>query len=1209
MRAPFRQFAIAVVFAVFASSLGWSQGTTSRVTGVVTDPSGAVVPGANVTLTNQATNLSFNTKSTSAGTYVFESVQVGTYAVSVEKEGFKKFVSAGNVLTIGQPMTVNVRLEVGQVAQTVSVSATAELVQTSTSGNIGNVVNQQAIENLPIVGARGRNPLNFIDFQPGVVVGGNTGGGVNINGSRDRAQNFTLDGIDVNENSAPGSDFSPLRVNPDSISEFRVLTSNFTPDYGRASGGEVAMVTRSGTNAFHGDAFWFYQTPRLEANEYSNNEFGIGKPQFVQHIYGGSLGGPIWKNKTFFFVNLQRLRTHETAQITSDVYTAEARKGTFRYVINGQNAPAGSANASVDANGNVLPGVNVGTYNVAANDPEGKGLDPTVQKVLGLTPPPNNFTVGDGLNIAGFSWSSPETEQQQDFTIRIDQVFNARNTMFVRWANGHQNTLGDIVNGGQAPFPNSPRVVDTERSPRNLAIGWRTIPTNASTNELVLGMNRFTFNFANPDSNYLTNPVFSFTNVTNPLQNYVGNLRALTTYQLVDNFSFIRGAHTFRTGINFVYTRHIDRRGSVGAFNVQPFADFSTSVDPVDATAFKLPTTINASTDRPDLDQTINELLGRVGNIEQSFVAQGSQFAPPGTVYDFDARYPEYDFYGMDTWKLRPNLTLDLGLRWAVMLAPRDPRNRISHPNQPFVVGAAPSSTLNWVKGPLYSNSLGNLGPSVGVAWDPFGTGKTSVRANYLLAYDHINTFSLSSAIYQSLPGQTFSVDNTAFGQAGGRLSDGLPVLAPPSGVAPSSLTQPPAFSTTSTTLIDPNWKPAETSEWSLSLERQLSSKTVLTVNYIGHHGVRLYGGYDANQVDIFNNGFLGAFQTVQAGGDSSLMDGLLQDDPARKSGETGSQEVRRLFPTTLKLGSVAQLAQTLATRTSGGVPVYVLNGFSPLFFMPYPQFSGGLNVLDSNDYSHYNGLGLELTRRLSPSLTYQFGYTWSHSLDTRSYDPTFTRVSRGAAQSSSSTPYNIHNRALNYASSDFDRRNVFYGEWTWTLPFGSGQRWGGHLNRVLGRVVGGWETAGILTWESGRPFTIYSGSFSFNNDVESPANCNGCSPGMGNLQTDPTTGRLFLISSAQKSLFSTPAAGQLGNTGRNGFNYPPIFDLDLDLAKRTKITETQSLEFRLEMTNATNSTQWEFMDSSIITSSVFGRESFPVNSSRKMQLGLKYYF
>ncbi|MGH9897940.1 MAG: carboxypeptidase-like regulatory domain-containing protein, partial [Pyrinomonadaceae bacterium] len=175
------------------------QGTTSRVTGTILDPSGAVVPGANVTLTNDATQVSFNTVTTESGIYAFDSVQVGTYTVTVEKSGFKKFVSSGNIININQPATVNVTIEVGAVTEVVQVEASADIVQTSSSGNFGNTVEQRPLETLPIAGTRGRNPLDFINFQPGVVSGANTGGGVHVHGARDRAFNFTLDGIDVND--------------------------------------------------------------------------------------------------------------------------------------------------------------------------------------------------------------------------------------------------------------------------------------------------------------------------------------------------------------------------------------------------------------------------------------------------------------------------------------------------------------------------------------------------------------------------------------------------------------------------------------------------------------------------------------------------------------------------------------------------------------------------------------------------------------------------------------------------------------------------------------------------------------------------------------------------------------------------------------------------------------------------------------------------
>lgn len=1197
---------------VLAAVTLWAQGITSRVVGTVTDPTGALVPGATVTLTNQATNVSYHTTTTSAGSYVFEAVTVGTYAVTVEKPGFKKFVTRENTLTIGQPMTVNAQLQVGEVSQVVQVTAAAQSVQTSTSGNFGNLVNQRAVQELPIVGTRGRNPLNFLLFQPGVVQClGCTGGGVNVNGSRDRAFNFTLDGVDINETSAGGSNFTPLRTNPDMLSEFRVLTSNFTPEYGRNSGAQVTMVTRSGTNQFHGEGFWFYQTPGLQANTFLNNENGIHRPQFVQHIYGFSVGGPVRKDKTFFFTNLQFLHVRQTQPITSTVYTSAARQGIFRFVTNGRNRPAGGSGASVDSSGNVLPGVSVASYDVGANDPAKLGLDPSVQKILALTPLPNNFTVGDGLNTAGFSFNSPDFERQVDATVRVDQVLNDRNTLFVRWSSGHQDTIGDAVNGGLRPFPTAPDVVDTRRNPRNLAVSWRSIPSSHTTNELVLGMNRFTFDFANPDPNFLSNPQWVLNNVDMPLQNFVGNLRALTTLQTVDNFTYVRGAHTFKAGINFRFQRHIDRRGSVAGFNVQPLADLSTTVDTVDPVAFNLPGNINTKFDLPTLKATVNDLLGRVGSITQGFVSSGDQFSPAGSIYSFDQRLPAYDAYGQDTWKIRPNLTADIGVRWEVDPSPTDPRNRIARPTECFVVGCPPTDQLKYVKGPLYDTTWGDFAPSFGLAWDPTGHGKTSIRANYRLAYDRINTFVLSSRIFQSIPGQTLGVDNVEFGEAGGRIRDGIPVLSPPAGVSPSQLTQPQAFSTASTTLIDPNYRPAKVNEWGLSIEHAFTPQMVLSVNYIGNHGVGLFGGYDANQVNILNNGFLNAFNIVKAGGDSTLMDSLLSADPRRKAGETGSQEIRRLFPSTLSLNSVGALAASLAKFSVKGVPLVVASGFSPFFFLNNPQFAGGLDVLDSNDHSSYNALQVILQRRASRQLTFQVSYTYAKALGLRYFDPTFSTVRTGAVQSATSTPFDIHNRNLNYARETFDRRHALQGYWVWNLPFGRGMRWGSSWNPVLDKVLGGWESSGILVLQSGEPFTPFAGAFTFSNVVQSPADClSGCSEGMGNIQFDPSKGTVVLFNKDQRNLFSTPAAGKLGNLGRNAFNLPPFFNLDLTISKRIFVTEHQNLELRVEMTNATNHPDFDLPDSSQITSSVFARERSGVaNNPRQVQVGVKYFF
>ncbi|HEX9962706.1 MAG TPA: carboxypeptidase regulatory-like domain-containing protein, partial [Pyrinomonadaceae bacterium] len=226
---------LAGCFCLFVyAGAAFAQGTTSRVTGTVTDASGAAVSGATVTLTNEATTVSLTTETSESGAYTFDLIQIGSYTVTVEKTGFKKLVSTRNKVNINQPATVNAALEVGDVSATVNVESTAEQVQTSTSGNIGSTIEQRTLESLPIVGLRGRNPLDLLNFQPGVVFGGNTGGAVNVHGSRDRAFNFTLDGIDINESSAGGSNFTPLRPNPDSVEEFQIVTSNFTAELGRS---------------------------------------------------------------------------------------------------------------------------------------------------------------------------------------------------------------------------------------------------------------------------------------------------------------------------------------------------------------------------------------------------------------------------------------------------------------------------------------------------------------------------------------------------------------------------------------------------------------------------------------------------------------------------------------------------------------------------------------------------------------------------------------------------------------------------------------------------------------------------------------------------------------------------------------------------------------------------------------------------------------
>jgi hypothetical protein len=1186
-----------------------AQGTTSRVTGVVSDSSGGRIPGATVTLTSEGTGVAFTTITSDAGAYTFEAVQVGAYTVKVELQGFKTFESTGNVVRIGEPKTVNAVLETGTLAETVQVVGGQETVQLSTSGNFGSVIDQKAVETLPIVGTRGRNPLSLVLTQPGVVSGANTGGGTHVNGARDRSWNYTLDGIDINETSAGGSNFASLRTNPDSLAEFKVLTGNTTAEFGRNSGGQVAMVSRSGTNRFAGTGFYFGQRPDLHANEWERNIDNLPKRQFEQNIYGFSLGGPIKKSKAFFFTNLQYLRAEQSATVTRTVYTEAARNGQWRYVVGGRNQPFGVTGASVDANGGVVPGVNIGTYNIPANDPAGIGINSEIRRTIGLTPLPNNYSVGDGLNFAGYTFSPLEFEKQYDFTTKVDYVFNPKHYTFVRFSKGEQNTICDqAANGGAPPFEGLPCLVDTFRDPWNFAASWRWNPTSNLVNEFVVGRNHFTFDFVTPtaDASRLELSTAGFTAGTAPTlpESFaVGNLRTINTLQIVNNTSYIRGAHSFKAGTNIRLQQHEDIRGSVSGSNVTPIVNFSRATTVVDATAFNLPANIQQANDRVNLESNINFFLGRVGSISQGFVSTGSAYAPGGTPFVIDARYPEFDFYVQDNWKPRSNLTIDLGLRWELKMSPGNPQDLLRRPNQRVAIDEAPSITLNWVEGNLYDDDVNNFAPSAGFAWDPSGDGRQVVRANYRMAYDRINTFVISSAVLQSIPGITTGVTNSTYGPAGGRLTN-VPSLQP--SFTPLDALQP-AVSAGTMRVMDTEFQSPLTHAWALSYQREVFRGNVLEVAYIGRDAQNLFGAYDVNQAKIHDNGFLEAFNAVRAGGESALMNQLLGPDTRRLATETGSQFARRQFPTELQQNAVGTMAASIGTRLQGGRTLAELSGLGSYFFYPYPQFLGGLTVIDSEDYSRYHALQLKLERRFRGGAGYLLSYTLAKSRDTRSFDPAFTTAATGNGQSASSTPFDIYNRDLNYAPSDFDRRHVVQGSFVAELPFGPGKWIGGDSSGFVGRMLGGWELAGVMTVQSGRPFTVYGGAGTLSNVVQSPADCSSCDGSEGTVHDEG--GLVWYFTPEERANFSIAGAGAIGNTGRNGFVGPGGFNLDLSLVKRTRTVGSQALELRFDATNLTNTPTFGF-PTAVTNSATFGRiRNTVISFSRKVQFGIKYSF
>ncbi|HEV8160569.1 MAG TPA: carboxypeptidase regulatory-like domain-containing protein, partial [Pyrinomonadaceae bacterium] len=323
-----------IALLVFSATFIHAQSSTSRITGTVNDINGSAIEGATVTLTNEATGVTFTQVTTNDGVYAFTSLTAGRYTIAVEQSGFKKTVQTGNVLEVSTPLNVDLVLEIGGVNEVVTVVSDRETIQTNTA-TLGNVVDQKTIENLPL---NGRNPLNLILQEPGIVQRsqGGAGSGVHINGSRDRAFNVTIDGIDANESSVPNPVSNLYRLNPDNVQEFKVTTNNATAEEGRNSGAAITLSTRTGGNGFHGTGFLFFRDDALNSTEFYANAQNLPKRETKLKQFGFELGGPVIKNKTFFFGSYQTNIIDFTQPIDQSfgvpiVYTAAARSGIFRY--------------------------------------------------------------------------------------------------------------------------------------------------------------------------------------------------------------------------------------------------------------------------------------------------------------------------------------------------------------------------------------------------------------------------------------------------------------------------------------------------------------------------------------------------------------------------------------------------------------------------------------------------------------------------------------------------------------------------------------------------------------------------------------------------------------------------------------------------------------------------------------------------------------
>lgn len=1251
-------------------SVSWSlaQTGTSRITGTIFDSTGAAVAGASVTVTNEATGISQTQTTNEAGAYAFPSLPVGDYSVTVERSGFKKFHKTNNALLVNTPLTVDAVMEVGQVTEVVNVQGGAEQLQTS-DATIGNVVEQKAIEALPL---NGRNPLTLLLSEPGVTQrsAGGAGSGVHVNGARDRAYNVTIDGIEANESSVPNPVSNLYRINPDNVQEFKVTTNNATAEQGRNSGASISIATRSGTSEFHGTGFFFLRNEALNSNDYYANAQRLPKPLIRMGQYGFEMGGPIKKNKTFFFGSIQKNRIDFTQPIDQTfgipiVYTAEARAGIFRYFVPDPANPLVISGSTITRNSTLLVNPTTGAlvvpicatatslrcvrvYDIrsAANNPNniaGRSFDSLVATALTPVPLPNAFTSGDGLNTGAYLWNPPTAVRGPAYAARVDHNFNANNSMFVRYLFSDYNTLkGDPLNGRPQVYPDGPPLGEVYRRTSNLAISYRRVLSPRVVNEFTAGFARFGFLFTQGEANpkWPDVPPFDFNNISEPYINTPRTARWVTTPQLLDNLSWVRGTHVFRGGFNLRFYRHVDQRGQPGGINVTPSVTFaSANRDPFSTAggAFVAASGINTTNDVVTLGNLINNLYGLPARISQTFISnlKDDAFLPfksgdAITLYAEKHNLDQYNFYFQDEWKLRPNLTVNYGARWEINPpANSTPQVNVfvaSTPivgtplagtpiiNQPGAVTFVPAK--HWYEGSFN----GAIGPRLGLAYSPdfktgflrtiFGDGsKSVVRMGYGIAFDTISSFQVTAAAGR-VPGlvqsctTTFPFTTITPGcinspNINSTVAGGFPQQLPAPSFKPSAFFTPPLQTRSNAppiTVFAPQMQLPTVHQWNISFQRELPGGFVMQAAYIGRRGTHLFMAYDANQIAV--EPILPSFLQMQQGVTrtstplfAQLVTGFINN------GRTSTQATA---DATTFLNSNATTGE-LNTNNIGNFARRIEDAVLNLRLRRNQQFSV-ITYLDNSGDSNYNSAQFTLRRRFSTGLGLSMAYTFGKSIDNQSVDPVGAASGGGLSTTNSRTPTDIRNFRNERARSDFDRTHVFTTATVWELPVGRGRRFLGSTPAVVNHILGGWTINAIATVMSGEPFAVRSGVFTANGSHESRAGVQ--QPVRAQLQElpgqsfagpvlfKPVTALTCGVDLTQA--FCIPAPGQEG-AGRNIFTAPGYWNLDLGFIKTFQISERWKVQFRTEMFNVLNHANFDNpRDASVgspsIRSSVFAQ-------------------
>jgi hypothetical protein len=1120
--------AVALLIAlVLGQGNALGQAGSSTIRGTVTDPQGGAIAHAQISIKN-ASGYSRTQETTTTGSFSFDLIPVGDYDVTVQAAGFRKADFTSVHALVGNAITLDVKLAVGSTSQVVQVESSTNEVQINTQdATLGNTIVNSQINQLPL---EGRNVLNLLTLQPGVTPDGS------VAGARSDQSNITLDGVDINDAQSNAIDGAVLRLNAEAIQEFRVTTVNSNADEGRSSAAQINLVTKSGTNQWHGAAFEFYRGSIFEANDWFSNQSGVPRTKLVRNTFGGALGGPIVKDKLYFFYSYEGRREATARPVTEVVPLASLGQGILNYSYCTDPSCNTVANASLN------PAQVQQVYSDA-------GINPAALAALAAAAakyPANDTSQGDGLNTSGFRFNAPLPTKLNSHFARFDWVINSKQNAFVRlnYISDHQADPTNLE-----AFPDTP-IPGIWNHPYGLAAGYTWNISNNLINNFHYGLTRQAFTLGG-DS--FGNDI-SFRFVFQPNDQLHSLSRVTPVHNFRDDLSWIHGRHVFQFGAN-VRKINNSRITFANAFdNAITNPSFYLSAGDHVSSAFQSYLDANALPGNEAVGQSLNSvseiqnaataIIGRFSEYTSEFTfGKDGSLQNAGTPTNRNFATQAYDGYVQDVWKIRPSLTLTYGLRYSLERPVYETQGFEVQPTVPLstyfnerLAAAAQgnnftdpiiinkSGPANGGK-PMYNWDKNNFQPRVALAWSPnfskglfhsiFGdAGKSVIRTGFALTNDYYgqalavdfdlnNTLGFTSSF--NINANTF--DSQACGsscQGLGPLFTGfnqdvrtLPLVQTPANLQ-FPLQQPLDEGERIESSIDSKLQAPAEYVWNLTYERQLKANTTLTVSYIGRAARHLLARRD---VTAFND-----TRDPKSGMDWYTAGTILEKQ--RQKGVDTSQIApipffEDLFP--------AGLA-TLMNNFFGLDPVCSATdpnpGFDPtwsntqLFYaMQSRTPSNPCAFFAGNDWTDTQALidkvlfstGAGPTRFMQQqygalSAWSTIGNSFYNAMTvtvrqrlktlTMDFNYTYSHSLDDASGLQTTGAYgagfivNPIRQGDWYGSSDFDIRHLITTSAIWQLPIGRGRAVGSNMRRGLDAVIGGWQLSGIFRYNTGLPET-----------------------------------------------------------------------------------------------------------------------------------------